>query len=139
MHEPAIAVEPLKMMVVAPRIRGLGRVLAATLGVTLAVGVFVEPGTAQHKAHARAWAPFDKVELTIRKYAYQAFPKWAADHPGSICPRSLYDLDRYMDQWHEPDPWGHDYVMTCADGKVYVASRGVDGAANTADDIWSHQ
>jgi hypothetical protein len=140
MQEPAIAVEPLRMMTVAPRRRSaLSYVLAAMLGVTVYTAVIVDMRPSQAEVHARAWEPYDKMEITIRKYAYEAFPKWAADHPGSVCPRSLNDLDRYMDQWHEPDPWGHDYVMTCADGKVYVASRGADGASNTADDIWSHQ
>ena len=73
------------------------------------------------------------------KYLNEAFPQWSAVHPPSACPKSLRELDRYMDKASRNDPWGREYLMTCGDGRLYIASLGPDGKANTADDIWSNQ
>jgi hypothetical protein len=85
--------------------------------------------------------------LLVRAYADQAFPAWAAAHPGAACPASIDELASYL---HVPaglptgtDPWRRPFVLLCgadlpagARG-VAVLSLGPDGRRNTADDIRS--
>ena len=78
-------------------------------------------------------------QLTVKKYAYEAFPQWMADHPDRRCVKSLRELGRYMSEGDRVDPWGHKYAFTCERGAFYVASLGADGIAGTADDLWGHE
>jgi hypothetical protein len=139
MREPAIAAEsePLVPDKYERCPLTMRSVFAATLAVVAYVGV-VAP------KHRPVYACFpatrvDVAKLAVTKYANEGYPAWARDHGRRTCPASLYELDPYMPTWHQPDPWGHAYFSTCADGKIYVGSLGADGKSNTADDIWSHQ
>jgi hypothetical protein len=81
----------------------------------------------------------DLVSLLLRAYVDEAYPKWKAEHPKEKCPSKIEDVAFYFgDNPGLPlktDPWGHDLVMSCADGKFVVYSTGPDGKPDTADDI----
>jgi hypothetical protein len=132
-----VACEP---MLFARKVIGFLAPLAVTLVVffvatTVAIGFMAQPRV----RHACGGSHVEIAKLAVQKYAYEAYPQWAAKYPTHTCPSSLYELDPFMNVWHQPDPWGHEYVLTCSDGNVYVASLGEDGASGTADDIWSHR
>jgi IPT/TIG domain-containing protein len=85
----------------------------------------------------------DIAAVTVKKYAFEAFPQWSAAHPDKACPDRLTDLDEYMNGSPTKDPWGRDYRMLCgatlpagARG-LGVVSAGEDGKIDTADDIKS--
>lgn len=136
----AVAIEPPPGVHRAARL--LGRLLArwelvtAALLLTLIAGLFIGPRT-QYVCFGETKG--DIAKLTVKKYAFEAYPQWRREHPSLECPRSLRALDGYMDHADQRDPWGRAYVFTCGGGKLYVASLGYDGRANTADDIWSNQ
>ncbi|HEX7701601.1 MAG TPA: type II secretion system protein GspG [Kofleriaceae bacterium] len=81
--------------------------------------------------------------IDAKKYAYEAYPSWAAAHPEKACPTSLADLNEYVSRKDTKDPWGHDFKMMCgatvpAGAKgLAVLSFGPDGKEGTADDIKS--
>lgn len=81
--------------------------------------------------------------LTAKKYADEAYPAWAAAHPGQPCPDKLEDLNAFMNQTTTKDPWGNPYKMYCGstlppDARgLAVGSPGEDGKEGTADDIKS--
>lgn len=74
---------------------------------------------------------------TVKKYAFEAYPSWRADHRGQRCPASLDELNEYMNQKDDLDPWGTPYEMLCGD-RIYIHSRGEDGIDDTDDDVWSY-
>jgi hypothetical protein len=83
-------------------------------------------------------------QMTVKKYAYEAFGGWSQAHPDKACPDKLEDLGQYMSTHDTHDPWGHPYRMFCgqnlpagAKGGLAVASDGPDGRDGTADDIKS--
>jgi hypothetical protein len=88
-------------------------------------------------------ASVKKTELAVKKYAFEAYPEWAAAHPDKECPAALTELDQYMGKDAGKDAWGNTYTMYC--GKdlpagargLAVASPGPDGKLGTADDIQS--
>ncbi len=91
----------------------------------------------------RAKAQHDLAQLTVEKYAYEAFPQWAMQHPDKACPAKLAELDEYMSAKDRDDPWGHPYAMKCganlppgAKG-IAVYSFGEDGKDGTCDDVQS--
>lgn len=83
----------------------------------------------------------DIAKATVKKYAYEAYPSWAAAHPDIYCPSSLDALNEYMNTTSTKDPWGFDYRMQCganlpANAKgIAVQSSGEDGKFDTADDL----
>lgn len=85
----------------------------------------------------------DDAKLTAMKYAFEAYPSWAAAHPEKYCPAKIEDLNEYMTKTDIKDPWGHAYRMACgkdmpAGAKgVAISSAGPDGKFGTADDIKS--
>jgi hypothetical protein len=88
----------------------------------------------------------DIAKATVRKYAYEAYPSWAEEHVDAICPRSLTDLNEYMNNKDTLDPWGHPYFFTCGVmvvpagvRGVWVTSAGEDGSFGTRDDVRSDQ
>jgi hypothetical protein len=107
----------------------------ALLFVPLLVGLVAEPRTIKVFAESKV----DVAKLTVKKYAFEAYPQWLREHPSQECPRSLHAVDGYMDHADQHDPWGRPYVFTCGGGKLYVMSLGEDGRSNTADDIWSNE
>jgi len=88
--------------------------------------------------------------IAVRKYAFEAYPQWAAEHSGKKCPAKLADLNQWMNQDDpEPkDPWGNPYVMVCGDsapagakgfGVVSYGEDGKPGGTEDAKDIASWQ
>ncbi len=75
--------------------------------------------------------------LTVKKYAYEAFPAFRYVNPGRACPANLAELNAWMDTDGTRDPWGNDYVMHCAADGIVVRSSGEDAIWGTADDVWS--
>ncbi|MGE5185031.1 MAG: type II secretion system protein GspG [Acidobacteriota bacterium] len=78
------------------------------------------------------------------KYAFDAYPRWAAGHPDKACPAKIEDLDEYVKRSDANDPWGHPFKMMCgptlpadARGGFAVSSAGPDGKDGTTDDIKS--
>ena len=84
----------------------------------------------------------DIAKMAVSKYANEAYPSWASSH-SDACPKSLADLNEYMNNHDIKDPWGNDYRMFCganlpAGAKgLAVMSNGEDGREGTADDIKS--
>ena len=85
----------------------------------------------------------DIAKATVKKYAFEAYPSWAAAHPDKACPDKLEDLNEYMNNKDIKDPWGGLYKMMCganlppgAKG-LAVMSPGEDGKDGTTDDIKS--
>jgi len=86
----------------------------------------------------------DIAQLTVKKYAYEAFGEWSQAHPDKACPDKLEDLSQYMDSKDSKDPWGNQYKMFCgqnlpagAKGGLAVMSSGPDGKDGTEDDVKS--
>ena len=86
----------------------------------------------------------DIAQLTVKKYAYEAFGEWSQAHPDKACPDKLEDLSQYMDSKDVKDPWGTPYKMYCgqnlpagAKGGLAVTSAGEDAKEGTDDDIKS--
>ena len=93
----------------------------------------------RQRVHGHSASKVEVAKLVVTKYANEAYPAWAADHPTRACPVSLSELAPYMDPAGSRDPWGRHYAFTCADAKLYAMSLGEDGRSNTDDDIWSHE
>jgi hypothetical protein len=64
----------------------------------------------------------DIARATVKKYAYEAYPMWSADHPGQACPRHLEELNEYMTNKDTRDPWGNTYRMVCGLGMPTAVS-----------------
>ena len=86
----------------------------------------------------------DIAQLTVKKYAFEAFGEWSQAHPDKQCPDKLEDLSQYMDSKDVKDPWGNPYKMFCgqnllagAKGGLAVMSAGEDGKEGTEDDVKS--
>jgi general secretion pathway protein G len=86
----------------------------------------------------------DIAQLTVKKYAFEAFGEWSQSHPDKACPEKLEDLTQYMDSKDVKDPWGNPYKMFCgqnlpagAKGGLAVMSAGEDGKEGTEDDVKS--
>lgn len=86
----------------------------------------------------------DIAQLTVKKYAYEAFGEWSQAHPDKACPDKLEDLSQYMDSKDSKDPWGNQYKMFCgqnlpagAKSGLAVMSSGPDGKDGTEDDVKS--
>jgi hypothetical protein len=74
-------------------------------------------------------------QLTVQKYANEAYPQWRWVHPLESCAR-LVALNVYMHRIDIDDPWGHEYQVRC-DRFFEVLSLGDDGTLGTADDVSS--
>lgn len=88
-------------------------------------------------------SPTDVAKSTTRKYAFEAYPQWAAAHPDKECPASIAELAAYLEPSHKKDPWDAVYIMACGPNApkgvpgMAVLSSGPDGKPGTADDITS--
>jgi hypothetical protein len=84
-----------------------------------------------------------KTRIKVSRYAFEAFPSWSAQHPGTPCPARLQDLSEYMFDDDERDAWGQPMYVLCgpdlpADARgVAVISAGEDGRFGTCDDVQS--
>ena len=79
-------------------------------------------------------------KIAVDKYAYEAYPAWAVQHPGRACPEGLAELA--ANRKHTTDPWGTEYKMHCGATAVPAAgfgaaSFGGDTKEATPDDIRS--
>ncbi len=107
--------------------------------IALVMGLVVGPRVLRYFGKSRV----DIAKATVQKYAFEAFPSWAADHPDKACPEKLEDLNEHMNNKDTKDPWGGQYKMLCgpnlpAGAKgLQVMSPGEDGKEGTADDIKS--
>jgi hypothetical protein len=77
---------------------------------------------------------------TVKKYAFEAFTQWAAQHPGQACPAAVAELNEYMNNKDDLDPWGNRYQLICWPRSsllpaVAVRSAGPDGRWGGGDDI----
>ena len=85
----------------------------------------------------------DIAKLTVKKYADEAYPQWAASHPDKQCPDNLEALNEFMNNKENKDPWGNPYKMMCgtnlpAGAKgIAIMSSGPDAKDGTEDDIKS--
>ena len=85
----------------------------------------------------------DIARATVKKFAFEAYPSWAAAHPDKSCPDRIEDLNEYMNGKDAKDPWNNPYKMLCgqqlppgAKG-IAVMSSGEDGKDGTTDDVKS--
>ena len=78
---------------------------------------------------------------TVDTYAHQAYPQWAAAHPGGGCPERMQDLEDFAPQADRQDPWLNFYDMRCGNlgsggqRAIVIMSAGPDGKGHTDDDI----
>jgi hypothetical protein len=86
----------------------------------------------------------DHARITLRQYAYEAFPSWAVANPARACPDSLAELDLYMSHDEPIDPWGRRYTIVCGaavpagvKAAFGVRSAGPDQTWFTDDDLTS--
>ncbi len=112
---------------------------AAICAVALTAGFVKGPRRSQFCGMSKV----DIAELTVKKYAFEAYPQWAGAHPARTCPTSLADLNEYMNNKDIKDPWGTPYKMYCgqtlppgAKG-LAVSSAGEDQKEGTEDDVKS--
>ncbi|HUJ59104.1 MAG TPA: type II secretion system protein GspG [Kofleriaceae bacterium] len=118
-------------------------VILGIIGLLMGVALFflIMRGVSEIRKGVReAASELDKMEqarMTVSKYAFEAYPEWATQHPDKKCPDRLDELDEYLDGKGKLDPWGHPYEMKCIDKGIEVISRGPDGEIDTPDDIRS--
>lgn len=123
------------------RPRRLRNLVVATLLLSVALaGLVVGPSA------MTCWGGGSKVDiakLTIKKYAYEAYPEFLAANPARSCPDDLYELNAWMNNKDIRDPWGTPYQLFCATSPkahaIVVRSAGEDAMFDTADDYWSNQ
>ena len=109
--------------------------------IAIVMGLLVGPMVMKHfeKSHEEVTA------IKVRKFAYEAYPSWAAANH-KACPDKLSELGEFMnDQGPNAtnDGWGKPLEMSCNRPGVRgfaVWSAGKDGQFDTADDItsWSN-
>jgi hypothetical protein len=82
--------------------------------------------------------PEDVTAAIVRRFAYEAFPQWAATNHVDACPASLAVLEPYLAR-DAVDAWDMPLELRCGAGYrgAYVRSAGADGRFDTADDITS--
>lgn len=89
-------------------------------------------------------SPVDRAKLMVMKFAVEAFPQWAHEHPDKTCPSAIDELIEFMDYKSAVDPWGNRVKLLCppnlppgARGGIAIVSAGEDGKEDTADDVRS--
>ncbi|CAN5661715.1 GspG family T2SS major pseudopilin variant XcpT [soil metagenome] len=108
-------------------------ILALVMG--LVVGPRVMKMFGESKVHI--------AQMTVVKYANEAYPSWSQSHSDKSCPAQLTDLNEYMNNKDVKDPWGNDYKMYCGQNLpngakgLAVISNGEDGKEGTTDDVKS--
>lgn len=108
-------------------------ILALVMG--LVVGPRVMKMFGESKVHI--------AQMTVTKYANEAYPSWSQSHSDKSCPAQLTDLNEYMNNKDVKDPWGNDYKMYCGQNLpngakgLAVMSNGEDGKEGTTDDVKS--
>lgn len=88
-------------------------------------------------------SPTRIAQVTVGKYANEAYPQWRENNPTNKCPPNLGVLNTYMNNADGRDPWGRRYIMTCAPHLppglkgIAVMSVGSDGIYGSRDDVTS--
>lgn len=107
--------------------------------LALVMGLLVGPKVMKLFGESR----IDTTKIKLKKYAYEAYPSWAAAHPDKQCPDKIADLNEYMNGNDSNDSWGRPIKMLCganlpAGAKgVALLSAGEDGKEGTDDDLKS--
>ena len=108
--------------------------------LALVMGLVIGPRVMRMFGKSRV----DVAQLTVKKYAFEAYGEWSQSNPDKACPEKLEDLSKFMDTKDTKDPWGGTYKMFCgptmpagAKGGIAVMSPGEDGKEGTEDDIKS--
>jgi general secretion pathway protein G len=85
----------------------------------------------QYKKAEKATAEEDARNLR------KAIELWQVQNSESTCPTiGQLVADKQLNSDSRPtDPWGQEWVFSCADDEIYVQSNGPDRKAGTADDI----
>ena len=67
----------------------------------------------------------------------KAIELWQVQNSESTCPTiGQLVADKQLNSDSRPtDPWGQEWLFSCADDEIYVQSNGPDRKAGTADDI----
>lgn len=81
----------------------------------------------------------DIAKVNVTAYALEAYPEWRMDHPETLCPARLDELNEYTNNKNVRDVWGGLYEMSCSEAGMVVWSAGEDGQPGTADDIRSDE
>ena len=77
-------------------------------------------------------------KIQMRKFAFEAYGQWVAQHPNKRppCPDALTDLTPFMNNDDVADPWGTPYQIKCEPSQkagggydFVVISLGADGKA----------
>lgn len=80
----------------------------------------------------------DAAGMLVRKYAFEAFPQWAAVNHVQACPQTIDELTPFASN-KARDPWGTTLELRCGHGiRSYVRSAGPDLTFDTDDDISSN-
>ncbi len=142
MRPPSTAIEPaIRPHVPRSRYRlGASRSRRATFAI-VAVGVvgLVGYGLVANARICGGPSKMDIGRLTVKKYAYEAFPAFRYANPGRVCPANLGELNTWMDSDGVKDPWGTEYVMHCSQVGIVVRSAGEDRKHGTGDDLGSNE
>ena len=124
---------------------GAGRIhtlcVRAAFAFTIAGGVAAIDAATSRRMSRSGETKEQIARSTVTKYAYEAWPSWAASHPEARCPKDLADLNEWMNNKDIRDPWRRDYRWKCSfDGRtttLVVESAGPDARFGTDDDIGS--
>jgi hypothetical protein len=109
-------------------------IIAGVIAFAIVCGVVVGPQVLRSFGESKTQI----AQLTVNKYALEAYPMWRRDHPFELCPTQLIELNAHMYSRDTKDPWGEDYRMLCGDrGGIVVYSTGEDALLGTRDDVWS--
>jgi hypothetical protein len=100
--------------------------------ITLALVVLVACGKPAEDPHAKELA-----KILVSKFAFEAYPQWAAAHADKECPATIGELLEYTNDKAARDPWGNELRFDCNHGRPTVRSAGPDGKLDTPDDIVS--
>ena len=106
--------------------------------IAIVMGLLVGPMVMRYFEDSKK----ETTAIKVRKFAYEAYPAWAAVNHKS-CPDNLSDLNQYMNDQSAKginDGWGNPLEMSCNRPGVQgfaVWSHGKDGQPDTADDIKS--
>ena len=109
--------------------------------IALVMGLLVGPKVIEYFHRAR----IETTQMTLEKYANEAFPAWSMAHPQAMCPERLADLADYANGRDANDAWGTPIKMMCGaslpPGAHHIAlvSAGPDGKEGTDDDLRSWQ
>ncbi len=123
---PAHAIEP--PLPVPPR-RAVRWLVPGTVGALAMLAMVSRPRVLV----CPRWTDEDVAKVTAMKYALEAYPEWAAAHPGR-CP-SLRDLRPWMER--DVDPWSNPFRLECHGDAMVAISAGPDGVFGNDDDVRS--